>query len=56
MNKLCEHNTVTSTFELGWHCCDCGERLLSLSLPIPLSLIEMAINGLVQPATKEQQQ
>lgn len=39
----CQHEYITSTFEKGWHCSDCGVRLLSLSMPIPMPLIERAL-------------
>jgi len=43
--KACEHRFITSTVEKGWHCASrsCGVKLLSLSLPIPMPLIESAI-------------
>lgn len=46
----CEHRYITSTRETGWMCADCGVRLLSLMLPIPLPTIAKAIAVLADAA------
>lgn len=45
---MCAHNLITSTAEKGWHCAVCGVRLLSLSMPIPMPLIERAMDVLAK--------
>ena len=53
MGTHCEHQylTVRPTTK-GWICASCSVPMLSLSLPIPMPLIERAIAALAQP--KEQ--
>lgn len=43
IENQCNHEYITSTSALGWHCTRCGVQLLSLSVPIPLPLIERAL-------------
>ncbi len=51
MLKDCDHRYITATHGRGWHCAnrECGVGILSLSCPIPMPLIERALEKLVGP-------